>query len=180
MWADLWTRPRWGPSHRVTDRPCGGIHVRLNVIKSCFPMARMLLWLTQLRFTTYLYRKSSEMVRTPMVPLRMPQKLRFNITPEIKNDIEEAKQNMNMQEIETFHSVFLLPTFWLIVLLDKQHCSMLNVESLKVSLLLLCRMVHDLDIKVNVFSPFGKDFPKSQKMSPDAFIQVALQLAYYR
>ncbi|XP_075434747.1 carnitine O-acetyltransferase isoform X2 [Ascaphus truei] len=83
------------------------------------------------------YTKKPELIRSPMTLLPMPKKLRFNITPEIKNDIEKAKQNLNI-------------------------------------------MVHDLDIKVFVFDGFGKDFPKKEQLSPDAFIQVALQLAYYR
>ncbi|XP_041908093.1 carnitine O-acetyltransferase isoform X1 [Corvus kubaryi] len=82
-------------------------------------------------------KKPEEVVKSSMVPLPMPKKLRFNITPEIKNDIEKAKQNLNI-------------------------------------------MVEDLDIKVMVFHQFGKGFPKSEKISPDAFIQLALQLAYFR
>uniref|UniRef100_A0A672ZKR7 Zgc:154046 n=1 Tax=Sphaeramia orbicularis TaxID=375764 RepID=A0A672ZKR7_9TELE len=82
-------------------------------------------------------RQKTEIVRSPMVPLSMPQKLRFNITPEVKRDIEKAKQNMNI-------------------------------------------MVHDLDVKVLMFSHFGKNVPKQHKLSPDAFIQMALQLAYFR
>ncbi|XP_010019209.1 PREDICTED: carnitine O-acetyltransferase [Nestor notabilis] len=83
------------------------------------------------------YTKKPELVKSPTTPLPMPKKLRFNITPEIKNDIEKAKQDLNI-------------------------------------------LVEDLDIKVMVFHQFGKDFPKSEKISPDAFIQLALQLAYYR
>ncbi|KAK5871236.1 hypothetical protein PBY51_004128 [Eleginops maclovinus] len=83
------------------------------------------------------FMQRAEIVRTPMVPLSMPLKLRFNITPEVKRDIESAKQNMNI-------------------------------------------MVQDLDVRALMFSHFGKSVPKKHKLSPDAFVQMALQLAYFR
>lgn len=30
------------------------------------------------------------------------------------------------------------------------------------------------------FKPFGKEFIKTQKLSPDSFIQIAMQYAFYR
>uniref|UniRef100_A0A667XEN8 Carnitine O-acetyltransferase n=1 Tax=Myripristis murdjan TaxID=586833 RepID=A0A667XEN8_9TELE len=83
------------------------------------------------------YMKKPEIVRSPAASLPMPQKLHFNITPEIKKDIDEAKEKMN-------------------------------------------GLVQDLEMRVTVFDQFGKNLPKTHKMSPDAFIQIALQLAYYR
>ncbi|KAM4730163.1 choline O-acetyltransferase [Anableps anableps] len=44
----------------------------------------------------------------------------------------------------------------------------------------LHRLVKNLDMNVHKFTDYGKEFIKKQKMSPDAYIQVALQLAYYR
>lgn len=42
------------------------------------------------------------------------------------------------------------------------------------------RLVRNLDMNVHKFYEYGKEFIKKLRMSPDAFIQVALQLAYYR
>ncbi|XP_038592104.1 choline O-acetyltransferase-like isoform X2 [Micropterus salmoides] len=44
----------------------------------------------------------------------------------------------------------------------------------------LQRLVNNLDMDVFNFKVYGKEFIKNQKMSPDAFIQVALQLAFYK
>ncbi|KAG7457542.1 hypothetical protein MATL_G00228340 [Megalops atlanticus] len=83
------------------------------------------------------YCKQPEQVRAPLIPLPMPKKLYFYIDPEIKRDIEHAKQNLDI-------------------------------------------LINDLDINCFTFRKFGKDFPKQQNLSPNSFIQVALQLAYYR
>uniref|UniRef100_A0A4W5KI42 Choline O-acetyltransferase n=1 Tax=Hucho hucho TaxID=62062 RepID=A0A4W5KI42_9TELE len=51
---------------------------------------------------------------------------------------------------------------------------------LKASAERLQRLVRDLDMDVHKFEVYGKEFIKKQKMSPDAYIQIALQLAFYR
>ncbi|CAL8304259.1 unnamed protein product [Lota lota] len=44
----------------------------------------------------------------------------------------------------------------------------------------LQRLVANLDMDAYKFKFYGKEFIKKQRMSPDAYIQVALQLAFYR
>ncbi|XP_045462962.1 carnitine O-palmitoyltransferase 1, liver isoform isoform X2 [Harmonia axyridis] len=41
-------------------------------------------------------------------------------------------------------------------------------------------LIRDVDLTVYIHNSFGKGFMKKAKLSPDAFIQMALQLAYYR
>nr|CAH7750018.1 unnamed protein product [Callosobruchus chinensis] len=44
----------------------------------------------------------------------------------------------------------------------------------------LDNLIKDLDFQVFRFTGYGKEFIKSCKVSPDVYIQLALQLAYYR
>ncbi|UYV77452.1 CRAT [Cordylochernes scorpioides] len=66
-----------------------------------------------------------------------PSRLVFHISPEIRNDLEAAKKNLE-------------------------------------------DLIKDLQLRAFVYRGYGKDFIKSQKMSPDSFIQMALQLSFYR
>ncbi|XP_076831583.1 choline O-acetyltransferase isoform X2 [Brachyhypopomus gauderio] len=59
-------------------------------------------------------------------------------------------------------------------------CSPKIQELLTASADKLHRLVRNLDMNVHKFNSYGKDFIKKQKMSPDAYIQVALQFAFYR
>ncbi len=42
------------------------------------------------------------------------------------------------------------------------------------------KLYNDVDLHVYVQSAYGKGFMKKCKLSPDAYIQMALQLAHYR
>lgn len=41
-------------------------------------------------------------------------------------------------------------------------------------------IIKDIDLRILVHTQFGKGLMKKCRISPDAFIQMALQLAYYR
>lgn len=42
------------------------------------------------------------------------------------------------------------------------------------------RRIAELHMYIYKFTKFGREFPKKIKMSPDSFIQLSLQLAYYK
>jgi hypothetical protein len=53
-------------------------------------------------------------------------------------------------------------------------------EVIEKSLATARQLIEDVDLHVMMFDAYGKGFIKKCKVSPDAFIQMALQIAYYR
>ena len=48
------------------------------------------------------------------------------------------------------------------------------------AMVITSQLIDDIDLHIVHFSSFGRGFMKTCKISPDAYVQMALQLAYYR
>ncbi|XP_043286172.1 carnitine O-palmitoyltransferase 1, liver isoform isoform X2 [Venturia canescens] len=54
------------------------------------------------------------------------------------------------------------------------------IEAIESSYQVADKLLNDVELRIYVHDIYGKGFMKTCKMSPDAYIQMALQLAYYR
>ncbi|XP_014600783.1 PREDICTED: carnitine O-palmitoyltransferase 1, liver isoform isoform X3 [Polistes canadensis] len=54
------------------------------------------------------------------------------------------------------------------------------IESINHSNEIVQKLINDIELRIYVHDNYGKGFMKASSMSPDAYIQMALQLAYYR
>ena len=64
----------------------------------------------------------------------------------------------------------------------RQNCIKLNLHVCSVNFLTFClfRLVDDIDMRFIRYTGCGKNVPKANKLSPDAFVQIGMQLAYFR
>lgn len=53
-------------------------------------------------------------------------------------------------------------------------------EAIERSLNVVKALINDIDLRIFVHDDYGKGFMKKCSLSPDAYIQMVLQLAYYR
>ena len=91
--------------------------------------------------------------------LKPARKLKWNITPEVSEHIQLAKE-------KTDKCAWILPCYYIHCTGPYKHINF--------------RLIKDTDLQMFTFTDFGKNFPKSVNLSPDAFIQSAIQLAYYK
>ncbi|KAF2349978.1 Acyltransferase ChoActase/COT/CPT [Trinorchestia longiramus] len=99
------------------------------------------------------YMSSKDTQRSlPAAQLTRPQRLQFTVPAELEAQVHQAATVLDRKTLDAVckRSVYL--------------------DSL----------VGDLEMTCFVFNAYGKSFIKSQSLSPDSFIQLAIQLAFYR
>ena len=89
-----------------------------------------------------------------------------------------GEQTHNIVGINSFKDPNISPIVCALVSLMLVHCVTYFARTF--CLALLIRLIDDVDLYVLCFVEFGKQFIKEQRISPDAFIQLALQLTYYK
>lgn len=110
--------------------------------------------------------------------LQPAKMLQWNISPETAADIQTASNSMNTWAQEPLISQYTCTPV---------HVCDIQAGYFVVKYVYICegcfsnvRLVEDTDIACMTFSDFGKDFCKIVKLSPDGFIQIAIQLAFYK
>ena len=66
-------------------------------------------------------------------------------------------------------------SFWLLLSVGVQCLDLIESSHIMAS-----QLCEDVDLHIMMHKAYGKGFIKTCKVSPDAYIQLALQLAYYR
>lgn len=54
------------------------------------------------------------------------------------------------------------------------------LDRIETALVAARKLISDIDLRIYVHDHYGKGFMKECRLSPDAYLQMALQLAYYR
>jgi len=119
----------------------------------------------------------SKLVRAASVSeLPAPRRLRWKSSPEIHKHLSSSAEKLNRSGLTAGLSFFLSLSPSIRPSLAPARPTVVII----MFLLRVSRQVRNLDMDVYRFHEYGKEFIKKQKMSPDAYLQVALQLAYYK
>lgn len=101
---------------------------------------------------------------------KMFKRLEWNVNEEIAEEILKAEEKYNMYKN---NNTFLLihSTYYFIGLLFCFY---------SYRILINCRLNQNTDLEVYRFNDYGANFVRARNCSPDSYVQMALQLSYYK